>query len=79
MACQEFCICANSPETGLMPAILLKKQTLAQVFSCKFCEIFKNTLFYRTTLEAASNSPNAFSRITAPSSKSNKKTLLCDP
>ena len=25
-----------------------KKVTLAQVFSCKFCEIFKNTYFYRT-------------------------------
>ena len=23
----------------------LKKETLAQVFSCEFCEIFKNTLF----------------------------------
>ena len=25
-----------------------KKQTLAQVFSCEFCEIFKNTFSYRT-------------------------------
>ena len=24
---------------------LLKKETLAQVFSCEFCEIFKNTFF----------------------------------
>ena len=24
---------------------LLKKKTLAQVFSCEFCEIFKNTFF----------------------------------
>ena len=23
-------------------------ETLAQVFSCRFCEIFKNTFFYRT-------------------------------
>ena len=23
----------------------IKKETLAQVFSCKFCEIFKNTFF----------------------------------
>ena len=27
----------------------MKKETLAQVFSCEFCEIFKNTFFYRTT------------------------------
>ena len=26
----------------------LKKETLTQVFSCEFCEIFKNTFFYRT-------------------------------
>ena len=29
---------------GLRPATLLKKETLAQVFSCEFCEISKNTL-----------------------------------
>ena len=26
----------------------IKKETLAQVFSCEFCEIPKNTFFYRT-------------------------------
>ena len=26
----------------------IKKETLAQVFFCEFCEIFKNTFFYRT-------------------------------
>ena len=25
-----------------------KKETVAQVFSCEFCEIFKNTFSYRT-------------------------------
>ena len=30
------------------------KETLAQVFSFEFCEIFKNTFFYRTSLVAAS-------------------------
>ena len=35
------------------PATLLKK-TLAQVFSCEFCEISKNTFFYRTPPVAAS-------------------------
>ena len=32
----------------------IKKQILAQVFSCEFCEIFKNTIFYRTPPVAAS-------------------------
>ena len=27
--------------------------TVAQVFSCEFCEIFKKTYFYRTPLVAA--------------------------
>ena len=31
-----------------------KKETLAQVFSCEFCEISKNIFFYRTPLVAAS-------------------------
>ena len=30
---------------GLRPATLLKKETLAQVFSCEFYEISKNTIF----------------------------------
>ena len=25
----------------------MKKETLAQVFPCEFCEIFNNTFFYR--------------------------------
>ena len=29
-------------------------QTLAQMFFCEFCEISKNTFFYRTPLVAAS-------------------------
>ena len=32
----------------------IKKETLAQVFSCEFCEISKNTLSYRTPPLAAS-------------------------
>ena len=32
----------------------IKKETLAQVFSCEFCEISKNTFLYKTTLLAAS-------------------------
>ena len=33
----------------------IKKETLAQVFSCEFCEISKNTFFHRTPLVAASD------------------------
>ena len=32
----------------------IKKEALAQVFSYEFCEIFKNTFFYRTPPVAAS-------------------------
>ena len=32
----------------------IKKESLAQVFSCEFCEISKNTFFHRTPLVAAS-------------------------
>ena len=37
-----------------LQASVLKKETLAQVFSCEFCEIFKNIYFYRTPLVTAS-------------------------
>ena len=33
---------------------LLKKENQVQVFSCEFCEIFKNTFFYRIPPVAAS-------------------------
>ena len=32
----------------------IKKEALAQVFYCEFCEIFKNTYFFRTPLVASS-------------------------
>ena len=35
----------------------IKKETLAQAFSCKFCEISRNTFCYRTTPVAASVLP----------------------
>ena len=37
-----------------MPATLFKKETLTQVFSCEFCEIFKNIFFCVTLPVAAS-------------------------
>ena len=39
---------------GLRQATLSKKETLAQVFSSEFCEIFKDTFFDRTPPIAAS-------------------------
>ena len=33
----------------------IKKETLAQVLSCEFCENFKNTFLYRTPAVAASD------------------------
>ena len=39
---------------GLRPKSLLKV-TLAQLFSCGFCEISKNTFYYRTPLMSASD------------------------
>ena len=38
----------------LTVATLLKKETLAQVFSCEFCKIFKNTFFTEYLWETAS-------------------------
>ena len=42
---------------GLRPQAcnFIKKETVAQVFSCEFCEIFMNTFLYRTPLGAASD------------------------
>ena len=39
-------------------SLFFKEETLAQVFSCEFCEISKNTFFHRTPLVAASECPN---------------------
>ena len=39
---------------GLRTVTSLKKETLAQVFSCEFCEISTNTYSYRTPQVAAS-------------------------
>ena len=38
---------------GLRATTLFKKEILAQVFSCEFSEIFKNTFLHRTHLVAA--------------------------
>ena len=41
----------------------IKKETLAQVPSCEFCETSKNTFFYRTPLMAASDQSRGVSSI----------------
>ena len=41
-------LCCNlffNKVAGLRYATLLKKETLSQVFSCEYCNIFKNTYF----------------------------------
>ena len=54
------------------PATLLKKETLEQVFSGEFCEIFKNTCSYTTPPVAASDYIPSQIRMTRMK-KSNKK------
>ena len=47
--------CARvSFSTKLQASNFIRKETLAQVFSCEFCEISKNTFSYRTPPVAAS-------------------------
>ena len=36
-------------------SFLVKKETLAHVFFCKFCKVFKNSFFYRILRGTASN------------------------
>ena len=46
----------NLVRQELPPEVIFKKQTLAQVFSCEFCEMFKNTFFtehFRVTASGA--------------------------
>ena len=49
--------------TGLRPKAcnFIKKKSLAQVFSCEFCKISKNTFFHKTPLVAASERCRSFS------------------
>ena len=38
----------------------MKKESMAQAFSCEFCDISKNTFFHRTPLVAASEEKRYF-------------------
>ena len=44
----------NALLLNINPMFHFWKESLAQVFSCEFCEISKNTFFYRTPPVAAS-------------------------
>ena len=44
----------SSVKKGALGKLAIKKETLAQVLSCEFCETSKNTFFYRKPLVAAS-------------------------
>ena len=53
---RRFSLCQTlflNKVAGLRPNFI-KKETLAQVFSCEFCKISKNTFFYRTLPVATS-------------------------
>ena len=50
----EMLLFRSSRPEGLRPANFIKKEALAQVFSGEYCEISKNTSFYRTPPAAAS-------------------------
>ena len=51
-----------------------KKGTLAQMFSCKCCKIFKKTFFYRTPLVAASD----YKYFILKSHRSSRPEVLCE-
>ena len=45
----------NSQKSPVPECNFIEKETLAEVFSCEFCEISKNIFYYRTLLVAASS------------------------
>ena len=55
-----FCLKASNNEGSghlsfsVKTCNFIKKETLAEVFFCEFCEMIKNTFFHRTPLVAAS-------------------------
>ena len=53
----------NSQENICARASFLIKKTLAQVFSCEFCEISENTFFYRTAFGGCFLRKSSFEKI----------------
>ena len=49
-----------SKVAGLTLVTLLKKETLTQVFSCEYCEIYKNTYFEEHLQKGASEEENSY-------------------
>ena len=45
---QKLWASLHLPRKACKPETLLKREPGTDVFSCEFCEIFKNNLFYRT-------------------------------
>ena len=58
----------------------IKKETLAQVFSCEICAIFKNAFFFRTPSVASSDMTfiieNCIYAVMSPKKIKNRKVLL---
>ena len=50
----QLCLSLFFNRVAGLRSATIKKETLAQVFSCEFCEISKNTFFHKTPLVAAS-------------------------
>ena len=46
--CKKAALKNSAKFTGKHLCNFIKKETLAQVFSCEFCKNFKNIFFYRT-------------------------------
>ena len=61
---------------GFRPATLLKKETLAQMFFCEFCEISKNTFLYRTRLVAASERERISNHCPSQQSQQSSEALI---
>ena len=64
---------------GLRPATLLKKEAHAQVFSCEFCEISKNTFFAEHLGTTASVDTQSWHMWIGRSSYSYAIKCLCFP
>ena len=50
----EAVVQRSSVKKSVLRSFAIKKESPAQVFSCEFCEISKNTFFYRPPQVAAS-------------------------
>ena len=54
---KEFLKILQNSQENTCARVSIKKETLAQVFSCEYCEISKNTFSYRAPPVAASTIP----------------------